>query len=206
MINLLKKLYRDAEVHLYTVEAFYLNPILELKDNYELLLRSVGEAYIICQKLKSHIDKIEKIKGYCLSEINGTFYADYEKQWENDPEIQPNYNSETPYEYILNQWGNHPTPEIDLSIVAFVEVSAEFGIKFSASLMNFWPEAGPYKQNAKGEMEKVTMLDCQIDENTKAGSLLADIEYYNERLAKIKDIATNKGSLGEILKLIHSSR
>ncbi len=205
MINILKQLSKDAKVHLWTLKAFAMNPISELKEmgmEHNTILTSVGEAYIMYEKLLSNIKKIERIQKYCLSEINGTFYNDFEKQWEDCDDCKPEYTPETVYKYILGEWDNHPSPEIDYTVIAFVEVKAEFSTAMMGGFTKFFPEAGPYKQNSEGEMEKVSMLDFQVNDNLKAGSMLANIEEYNERIAKIKEIAKNKGNLGEILDLI----
>lgn len=202
MIKLLKKLYGDAQAHLYTVEAFAMNPLHDNSKNHLLLLQSIGEAYIMCEKLKSHIKKVERINAYCLSELNGTFYDDYEKKYENDPDYEQKNTIDRPYEYILSEWDNHPLPEIDHTIIAFVEVYAEFDTKITESLIRFFPDAGPFQQSKTGEMQKKSLLNCQIDNNLKAGSLLADIEEYNLRIKRIKEIATIHGSFGEIMNLI----
>lgn len=211
MIDLLKKLSGGANVHLWTVRNFAMNPLHELKEigmDYNTLLISVGEACVMCEKLENSIRSIEAIEKYCVSEIKGTFYEDFEKQWEKyaDSDIKPEYTPDTVYKYILGIWDSYPKPEIDDTVKAFVEVSAEFNTEMMGGIVKFFPEAGLFKQNKDGEMEKSSLLEHQIDENLKAGSTLAAIEDYNERLAKIKAIATNKGNLGEILKLIHSSR
>ena len=206
MINLLKKLSGDAKVHLWTIKAFAMNPLHERTqfgmDN-QTIFTSVGEAYIMYEKLISNIKKIKNIQKYCLSEINGTFYNDFEKKWEKYDDCEPEYTpNDTVYQYILGVWDNHPSPEIDHTVIAFVEVKAEFNTAMMGGFTKFFPEAGPYKQNAEGEMEKVSMLDFQVNDNLKAGSMLANIEEYNERVSKIREIAKNRGNLGEILDLI----
>lgn len=205
MINVLKKLSEDAKVHLWTIEAMAMNPLHELKEiglEHQTNFTAVGEAYIIHKKLESSIKKIKNIQKYCLSEINGTFYNDFKKQYEGDEEVHSEYTTDTVYQYILGEWSWHPALEIDHTIIAFVEVRADFSTRMTEGIMKFFPTSGPFKQTTAGEMEKVSLLDSQIDNNLKAGSLLADIQDYNERIAKIKEIATNKGNLGEILNLI----
>jgi hypothetical protein len=206
MISILKKLSGDVNTHLWTIESFAMNPLHERKqfgmDN-RTIFTSVGEAYIMHKKLLSNIKKIESIQKYCLSEINGTFYNDFEKQWEEFEDCEPEYTTETVYEYILGEWDHHPAPEIDHTIIAFVEVNAEFSTALTGAITKFFPAAGPYKQNAEGKMEKVSALDSQIDDNLKAGAMLANIEEYNERLAKIHHIALLKGKEGTIADILH---
>lgn len=208
MISVLKKLSKDAKVHLWTLKSFAMNPLHELKEigmEHQTIFTAVGEAYIMYEKLLSNIKKIENIQKYCLSEIKGTFYDDHQKQLDGYDETPPEYTPDTVYEYILNQWSWYPSPEIDHTVIAFVEVSADFSTRMTEGIMKFFPTAGPYKETTDGEMEKVELLDCQIDNNLKAGSMLAAIEEYNNRITTIKRIATEKGSISEILRIISIS-
>jgi hypothetical protein len=120
--------------------------------------------------------------------------------------MERGYTNDLPYEYILGIWDNLPFPEMNKDISDFIERHCNLSTVMLGGLEQFFPGIAPHKINSEGEMEKVSVLDCQIDDNLKAGSMLAAVEDYNERLAKIREIAKNKGSLGEILKLIHSSR
>ncbi len=205
MIKFLTKLTKDLKEDLWLMESMTFSDIFNKLEEEDRAWRiyKLGEFYLILRHVEHAKNSIERIQKYCSSEINGTFYDDFEKQWEGT-DVEPNYTSETPYNYILGVWDNLPFPEMKKEIFDYIDKHYGLSTAMMGGFTKFFPEAGPYKQNAEGEMEKVSMLDYQIDDNLKAGSMLADIEEYNERLAKIKEIATNKGNLGEILKLINT--
>ena len=69
-------------------------------------------------------------------------------------------------------------------------------------LQKFFPEIKPHKVNSKGEMEPVSFIDCDIEDQLKAGSEIAAVDEFNDRLKKIKEIADNKGDFEKILALI----
>jgi hypothetical protein len=204
MIDLLKTISKDVNAHLWMCESMGLNPLhlLRAPEHEHALLEDIGRTYLMKRHLEESIESLERIRKYCLSEINGTFYNDFEKQWEGNAEIEPKYTVDTPYEYILATWENYPNPEIGIELIAFVECSVSMSIGLTKCLIDFFPEAGPYRENNEGKMEKVSLSDIQIDDNLKAGSMLSDIEEYNERLAKIKQIAIDRGNLGNIITLI----
>ena len=206
MINLLKAISKDVNAHLWMIEAMEFNPLHLNRPQLQqdTMLKSIGRTYLMKRRLECAISNLESIRKYCLSEINGTFYDDYEKRWEQfeDSEIAPEYTADTPYKYILGIWGHHPSPDIDLETKVFIECSASLNTEMIFSLLKFCPEAGPYQKNEDGEMVKSNLSDCQIDDSLKAGSMLAAVEEYNERLVKIQEIAKNRGNLGEILTLI----
>ena len=207
MIKFITKLAKDAKEHLWLLESMafsdVFNRLEETDQAYRIYI--LGETYLMLRHIEHSKSSLERIEKYCLSEINGTFYDDYEKQWEGT-DIEPEYTAETPYKYILGIWEHLPNPDLGSDISEFIEKNCSIGTALTQGITKFFPTAGPYKQNSEGEIEKVSMLECQISDNMKAGSMLAALEDYNERLAKIREIAKNKGTLGEILKLIHSSR
>ncbi|HZK94373.1 MAG TPA: hypothetical protein VFC67_09215 [Prolixibacteraceae bacterium] len=203
MINLLKTISKDVNAHLWMIEAMGLNPIASQvpQSHQDSMAKDISRTYLMKRRLEYAISNLESIRKYCLSEINGTFYDDFEKRWEGT-DIEPKYTIDTPYEYILGIWDNHPSPEIDIITKAFIECMGSLNTKVLFKMLEICPEAGPYKQNKDGEMVKSNMSDCQIDDSLKAGSMLAAIEEYNERLIKIQEIAKNRGNLGQILTLI----
>jgi len=206
VINLLKTISKDVNSYLWMIEAMGLNPLhLQRPESHQdMMLKSIGRTYLMKRRLEISIDNLESIRKYCLSEINGTFYNDYEKQFEQfeGSEIAPEYTTDTPYEYILRVWDNHPSPEIDIETKVFIECSASINTEIVFSILKFFPKAGPYKEGEDGEMVKQNLSDCQIDDSLKAGSMLAAVEEYNERLVKIQEIAKNRGNLRQILTLI----
>lgn len=203
MIKFLTKLTKDIKEDLWLMESMTFSDIFNklAEEDQAWRVYKLGETYLMMRHVEHAMNSIERIEKYCLSEINGTFYDDFEKQWEGT-DVEPNYTSETPYKYILGVWDNLPFPEMKKDISDYIQRHCDFSTAMMGGLTKFFPEAGPYKQNSEGEMEKVSILDCQIDDNLKAGAMLADVEEYNERLAKIQEIAEKKGSLGEILDLL----
>lgn len=203
MINLLKKVTKEVNKHLWMIEMFWFNKAnIEMEDTHEeIILKSLARTYLMKREAEEATKCIERIKKYCLSEINGTFYNDFEKKYEGS-DIEPNYNQDTPYQYILGALEKEPSPEIGFETKIFFEQYPSIGTKLLGGLVNFIPEAGPYKQNEVGEMVKVSVTECEMDDNLKAGSMLSAIEEYNLRISKIKAIAKNHGNIGAILILI----
>jgi len=203
MIKFLTKLTKDLKEDLWLMESMTFSEHFDDFEETDRMWRiyTLGGTYLMLRQVENAKSSIERIHKYCLSEINGTFYDDLLKQWEGS-DMEQAYNAEMPYEYILGIWDNLPFPEMNLDISDFIEKHCNIGNALMGGLEQFFPTIVPHKQNSEGELEPVSFLECQIDDNLKAGSMLAAVEEYNERLAKIREIATNRGNLGEILNLI----
>lgn len=203
MIKFLNKLAKDLKEDLWLMESMTFSERFEKLEDTDQMWRiyKLGGTYIMMRQVEHAISSVEQIQKYCLSEINGTFYDDFEKQWEGT-DAESKYTADTPYQYILGIWDNLPFPEMNKDISDFIERHCNLSTVMLGGLEKFFPGIAPHKINSEGEMEKVSVLDCQIDDNLKAGSMLAAVEDYNERLAKIREIAKNKGNIGEILNLI----
>ena len=206
MIKFLTKLAKDLKEDLWLMESMtFSNRFEELENEKQTWqVYKLGETYLMMRHVEHAISSIERIQKYCLSEINGTFYDDYYKEWEGT-DCESKYTATSPYEYIFGIWDNLPTPEMNKDISDFIEKHCDLGNVMMGGLAKFFPGIVPHKQNSEGEMEPVSILDCQIDDNLKAGSMLADLEDYNERLLEIRKIAFckgNEGNLGDILNLI----
>lgn len=205
MIKLLKKLEKDLTMYMGMLEPIVYNKFFFTeKDETDRAFHFyiIGEHYVLRQRVKKTLRDIESIQAYCLAEINGTFYSDYLKEYENT-DMETKYTNNTVYEYISGCWEMLPEPSLPESIKDFIHVNASLGSKLTEGLVKFFPTAGPYKENSEGEMEKVSVFDCQVSDNLAAGAMLANVEAFNARIEKIKEIAENKGNLGEILRLIN---
>lgn len=203
MIEFLNSLATSLKQDLWLIETMFFNPLFE-KHSYkskELRYSVFGKKVLMQRKLDNLIHKMENIRSYCQSAINGTFYEDHLKQWEGT-DAEGDYTENTPYNYILMAWEMYPTPILGTDIKEWIEENAQLSTAMNQTIEKFCPEAGPYKQNEKGEMEKVSVLDCQIDDNLNAGATLVNVDVANKRIELIKQIAEQKGSLEEILNLV----
>ncbi len=204
MIKLLKAILQDVNVHLAMIEVLEFNPLHMNKPIYQQydMLKNIGHTYIMKRRLEISISKLQSVSKYCLSELNGTFYEDHEKQYEDLHEEDYKYTSDEPYNRILSIWDTHPSPDIDINVKAFVDCYPTISTGLDKLFSSFCQEAGAYRKNKDGEIEKVTIFDTQVAENLRSGFMLSAIEEYNDRIGLIHQIATERGSLSEILLLI----
>lgn len=202
-MEILKAINRELKPTLYLLENMAMNDQFvalspEKQDNR---FQMIGETHLMMRKIRIIEKAVESMRKACLSEINGTYYEDCVKPYEDD---ESEYDSEinNVYTNILMYWDFYPNPHIGDDIADMVDRYSEVSNALTSGLMSHFPGIKPYAQNADGELEETTLTDVQISSSLKAGALLSGINVFNSRMQEIKEIAEQKGNLGTILELL----
>lgn len=203
MEKFLTKILKGFQESLWLMETMQFNPLSKRRsyEDQRTAFSFIGERYVLSRRIEITLSNIKRIKEYCISEINDTFYNDHLKEWEGS-DLETTYTKDKPYNYILGCWDNYPDLELPESVKEFIELDAGIDATLNKGLQKFFPEIKPHKINTEGEMKPVSFVECDMGDQLKAGSEIAAVDEFNERIKQIKNITEQKGDFERILALI----
>jgi len=202
MIKFLDSIIQTIKENNWLLLTMATNPLFLRKsvENQDLMYRIIGEHTVRLYKMEQIQSTLLRIWNYCKSELEGTYYKDHLKQWEGT-DVQTEYKEDTCFKDIIGCWDNHPLPEIDELDKIFYETTADFDNKMSEGLFKFFPGIDVFKKYGDN-MEKTNLSEMQMKSALDTGHKLSVFDEFNKNTARIKEIAENKGNLGEIMKIL----
>jgi hypothetical protein len=175
---------------------------LKTKENGEALtLYKIGCNRFMAYVIDHFISAVESIKKHCVSELSGTYYEDFLKEYENTDMAQE-YTPNLVYESILSWWTVRPNLFLTDDIMVFVELQASLDSNLTKFMIDFLPaDCGPFNFDEEGNAHRVNITDTQVSNSLKAGETISQMLQINENIEEIRRLAEAKGSLAQIIRL-----
>lgn len=191
---------KNFDGHVERIEKKGKDPEVELLSKKIML----AEFYMMWREVKQLIHILNLIYNRAVSELNGTYYEDHEKQWDGVDGIKYNPEKDNLFQYILNCFDNDNFKMSD-DLKNYIELSVELNLTLQKGMFKFIPEmekalitvdtAGNAQPSTKEAMHQQTLKE---DYETQCKLL----EGYNSTIEKLKHLAETKGNIAEIIRLV----
>jgi hypothetical protein len=149
----------------------------------------VGKIYLLKAELSNVIFKFERIKEYCISEINGTFYEDELDGWTEDYNPQ----KDNAHSYILRMFEDDDFILSD-ELKKYISSIADYNLQMTGALFGLLGEIGANTATSGRMLQEQYRQDYKTQANL--------LECYDSFLQQLKTLAETKGNLGQIIKFV----